>query len=108
MTKQEDELLSQARTFATDVVAPAAAGWDRDRIVDAISEEGIPVGSGACAEIYREKAFSGHGLAPVHPLPIAKSLGETSVMVNVDHLLDESHMEAIASTIESVLTRASR
>jgi hypothetical protein len=54
--------------------------WDQVRIIEAIDAEGIPCRSGSCSEIYREKAFSGAGLAPPLPLPVAARLGRTSLM----------------------------
>ena len=34
-----------------------AAGWDRDRILEAIRESGVPCYAGSCPEMYLEKAF---------------------------------------------------
>ena len=42
-----------------------APGWDRDAVMTAIAAEGVPCLQGACAEIYREKAFAVVGAAPV-------------------------------------------
>ena len=35
-------------------------GWNRYRVKETISAEGIPCYSGSCPEIYREKAFIGN------------------------------------------------
>ncbi|MHC8440582.1 MAG: DegT/DnrJ/EryC1/StrS family aminotransferase [Candidatus Eutrophobiaceae bacterium] len=52
------------------------AGWNRSRIVAAISAEGVPCFVGSCPEIWREKAFADAGFQPTHGTPNAKRLGE--------------------------------
>ncbi len=56
------------------------AGWDRDRIMAEINEIGVPCYSGSCSEVYLEKAFDGTGFRPKERLPVARELGETSLM----------------------------
>jgi dTDP-4-amino-4,6-dideoxygalactose transaminase len=55
-------------------------GWNRDRIMIEVANQGVPCFSGSCSEIYLEKAFSGAGYVPAKPLRNAKQLGETSLM----------------------------
>ncbi len=69
-----------------------APGWDRNRVMNAISERGVPCFSGSCSEIYKEKAFSSLGLNDVH-LPIAARLGETSIAFLVYPTLDEDEIK---------------
>lgn len=57
-----------------------AAGHDRDGIVQALMDQGLPTFHGSCSEIYREKAFSGGDFVPASRLPNAALLGETSMM----------------------------
>lgn len=83
------------------------AGWDRDRIMAAINAEGIPCYSGSCSEIYREKAFERAGLAPSIPLPVAKELGETSLMFLVHPTLAESDMYDTCNAVDKVFSLAS-
>lgn len=83
------------------------AGWDRDRIMAAISAEGIPCYSGSCSEIYREKAFERAGLALSSSLPVAKELGETSLMFLVHPTLAESDMYDTCNAVDKVLSIAS-
>ncbi|HEY3317711.1 MAG TPA: DegT/DnrJ/EryC1/StrS aminotransferase family protein [Coriobacteriia bacterium] len=85
-----------------------AEGWTRDRIAEAVSAEGWPCGVGACAEIYREQAFVRSGLAPLEPLPVARELGETSLMFLVHPTLSEGDMADGCSALTKVLGRASR
>ncbi|MFO7858346.1 MAG: DegT/DnrJ/EryC1/StrS family aminotransferase [Ectothiorhodospiraceae bacterium] len=60
-----------------------APGWDRDAIVAAIQGVGVPCMHGGCSEVYREKAFEGTGYQPTERLPVARELGETSVLFPV-------------------------
>ena len=65
-------------------------GWTRDRVMDAIVTEGVPCFSGSCSEIYLEKAFK--GLRPIKRLPVAKELGETSLMFLVHPTLSKAEI----------------
>jgi dTDP-4-amino-4,6-dideoxygalactose transaminase len=80
-------------------------GWDRDRIIDAVNAEGIPCFSGSCSEIYLEKAFD--GLRPAQRLPVAKELGETSLMFLVHPTLGREEMMATIHAVEKVMRMAS-
>ncbi len=83
-------------------------GWNRDRIMKAISAEGIPCFSGSCSEIYLEKAFDVEGLRPAGRLPVAKELGETSLMFLVDPTLNDDNMKQTCRAVEKVMKTASR
>jgi dTDP-4-amino-4,6-dideoxygalactose transaminase len=82
-------------------------GWDRQRIVDAINAEGVPCFVGGCSEIYLEKAFSTE-LRPPERLPVARELGETTLMFLVHPTLSNLDMGDTASAVEKVLASASR
>jgi dTDP-4-amino-4,6-dideoxygalactose transaminase len=82
------------------------AGWSRDRIMLEINERSIPCGVGSCSEIYQEKAFTDMGYGPAHRLPVAKQLGETSLMFQLHPTLDASHMRRTVSVVEEVMSRA--
>jgi dTDP-4-amino-4,6-dideoxygalactose transaminase len=82
------------------------ADWDRDRIMNAIVAEGVPCYSGSCSEIYLEKAFE--GIRPKKRLPVAKVLGETSLMFLVHPTLSPQEMSATTTAVEKVLAQASR
>ena len=75
--------------------------WDRERIMAAINAEGIPCFSGSCSEIYLEKAFPPE-LRPPSRLPVARELGETSLMFLLHPTLSESDMDDTANAIEKV------
>lgn len=80
-------------------------GWTRQRIIDAVNAEGIPCFSGSCSEIYLEKAFP-ESMRPTHRLPVAKQLGETSMMFLVHPTLSEADMNDAANAVEKILSVA--
>lgn len=81
-------------------------GWNRDRILRQLLERGYPASVGVCPEIYREKAFVDAGLAPPERLPVARELGETSLMFQVHPTLEPEHMHHTADLVEEVLAQA--
>jgi dTDP-4-amino-4,6-dideoxygalactose transaminase len=85
-----------------------AEGWTRDRILEACSERGIPCRYGICGEIYMEKAFEKNGLRPAERLPVAKMLGEQSLMFMVHPTLSSVEMNDLADRMETLLAEASK
>jgi dTDP-4-amino-4,6-dideoxygalactose transaminase len=83
-----------------------APGWNRDRIVQAVNSEGIRCFVGSCSEIYLEKAFFPE-YERQERLPIAKELGETSLMFEVHPTLSEHHVRNMCRRIEKVMASAS-
>jgi hypothetical protein len=83
-------------------------GWSRDRVMTAISERGIPCFSGSCSEIYREQAFVKHGWGPAERYPVARQLGETSLMFLVHPTLDDSAIAATCRAVAEVMAEAGR
>ncbi len=81
------------------------SGWSRDRIIEAISAEGIPCFSGSCSEIYLEKAFPPEW-RPQGRLAIAGELGDTSLMFLVHPTLTEEHIYATAEVVKRVISSA--
>jgi len=79
--------------------------WTRDRIMAAITAEGIPCFSGSCSEIYLEQAFT-QELRPKQRLKVAKELGETSLMFLVHPTLSESDMRETVRVVAKVLDAA--
>ena len=84
-----------------------AAGWSRDRIVEAIVAEGVPCYQGSCSEVYLEKAFDGTGWRPAERLPVARELGESSLMFLVHPTLTTAEVEKTCDVVGRVLGRAS-
>lgn len=83
-----------------------AAGWSRDAIIEAVNHRGVPCYQGSCSEVYLEKAFDGTGWRPSERLPIARELGETSVMLLVHPTLTNEEMHKAASVVDQVLQEA--
>ena len=65
----------------------------RDKIMREINEKGVPCYSGSCSEVYLEKAFDNTGFRPKQRLPVAKELGETSLMFLVHPTLTEEEIK---------------
>lgn len=78
-----------------------APGWDRDRIMNTITENGVPCFSGSCSEIYKEKAFASFGLNDLH-LPVAAELGETSLAFLVHPTLNDEEVAKACSVLRDV------
>ncbi|MCW7553168.1 DegT/DnrJ/EryC1/StrS aminotransferase family protein [Endozoicomonas gorgoniicola] len=82
-------------------------GWDRDRIVNEIAARGVPCFQGSCSEVYLEKAFDNTDFRPAERLPVAKALGETSLMFLVHPTLTGAEIEKTCEVIHEVMTLAS-
>jgi dTDP-4-amino-4,6-dideoxygalactose transaminase len=82
--------------------------WSRDRIMSELSRMGIPCYSGSCSEIYLEKAFVDKAYGPTERLPIARELGETSLMFLVHPTLSVDDMHAVADAVEHVMQSATQ
>lgn len=82
--------------------------WSRERIIDEISNAGVPVYQGSCSEIYLEKAFDNTSWRPIERLKNARLLGDTSLMFLVHPTLTMQEMEKTCSVIKTVLSRASK
>lgn len=76
----------------------------RDKIIDEARMIGIPVFSGSCSEIYRERAFAD---LPVPALATAGRLGRTSLVTEVHPTLDPDrlrrHADALARLIGGII-----
>lgn len=78
-------------------------GWDRDRIMNAIVERGVPCFSGSCSEVYLEKAFDDTGWRPEQPFAVARELGETSLMFMVHPTLTDAEIEKTCVVLQDVM-----
>lgn len=81
--------------------------WSRDRIIESLTELGIPCFQGSCSEVYLEKAFDNTGFRPKERLPVAKELGETSLMFLVHPTLTSKEMQRTCEAITEVMLQAS-
>jgi dTDP-4-amino-4,6-dideoxygalactose transaminase len=82
-------------------------GWDRDRILAAILEQGVSCFQGSCSEIYLERAFSPE-LRPKNRLPVARELGETSLMFLVHPTLKLEQILLTCEVVKRVMHEATR
>ena len=81
------------------------AGWNRDRIVSEIVALGVPVFQGTCSEVYREQAFDGSAMRRAS-LPVARELGETSLMFLTHPTLLDSEIDRACDAIRRILSNA--
>src|SRR5690554_1398926 len=84
------------------------ADWNRDRILAEIAARGVPSFSGSCSEVYLEKAFDGTGYRPAEPLPVARELGETSLMFLVHPTLTEAEIDKTCAVLQEVMGLATQ
>ncbi|PSV22650.1 aminotransferase [Photobacterium leiognathi subsp. mandapamensis] len=84
------------------------AGWSRDKIIDAINEQGVPAFQGSCSEVYLEKAFDNTPWRPKERLKNAVELGENSLMFLVHPTLTEIEINKMSNVIKSVLISAQK
>ena len=86
-------------------VEPAVlrVGWDRDRVMGEIVARGVPCYSGSCSEVYLEKAFDGTGWRPEERLPVARELGETSLMFLVHPGIGEGEVGRTVEVVGEVM-----
>lgn len=83
-------------------------GWSRDRIMREINARGVNCMTGVCPEMYLEKALAGlpSGVSQSERLPVAKRLGEDSLMFHVHPTLTPAHMHRIAETVAAIMAEA--
>ena len=81
-------------------------GWNRDRIMAEINARGVPCFSGSCSEVYLEKAFDDTDYRPIDRLPVAKELGETSLMFLVHPTLTQVEVDMTCNILNEVMILA--
>jgi dTDP-4-amino-4,6-dideoxygalactose transaminase len=79
-------------------------GWTRDRVETTVQAEGVPCFAGSCSEIYLEKAFD--GIRPQDRLPVARELGETSLMFLVHPTLPDQDIDDTVAAVRKVMEAA--
>jgi len=80
--------------------------WTRDRIVAEVAARGVPCFTGSCPEVYLERAFDGSDSRPAQRLPVARELGESSLMFAVHPTLTLEHMDRTSSVVREVVGEA--
>lgn len=81
---------------------------NRDAIMHAINERGVPCFSGSCSEVYLEKAFDGTDWRPSLRLPVARELGETSLMFLVHPTLTQTEIDRTCEVLSQVMLENER
>ena len=100
----EDVVHAYYRYYAYVEADRLRDGWDRDRIMQAISAEGITCNAGSCPEIYNEAALD--GMRPEERLPIAHELGDSSLMFLTHPTMDNSDMDDMVEAVDKVMSAA--
>jgi dTDP-4-amino-4,6-dideoxygalactose transaminase len=98
--------LAYYRLYGRVDIDHLAPGWTRDRVIDAINAEGVPVQYGASAFIGREAAFALAGLEVNEDLPGATYADARSIGFFVHPTLTEADMADIATATHKVMTAA--
>ena len=81
-------------------------GWGRDRVMAEIVAAGVPCFSGSCSEVYFEKAIQDAGMAPAERLPVARELGDNSLMFLVHPTLTADEIELTCEVLARVIKEA--
>jgi dTDP-4-amino-4,6-dideoxygalactose transaminase len=68
----------------------------------------VPCYQGSCSEVYLEKAFDNTGWRPKERLPVARELGDTSIMFLVHPTLTAAEIAKTQSVLSEVLKLATR
>ncbi|MCY1411360.1 UDP-4-amino-4,6-dideoxy-N-acetyl-beta-L-altrosamine transaminase [compost metagenome] len=82
------------------------ADWSHERIYREISARGVPCFPGGCSEVYLEKAFDGTPWRPLERLPVARELGDTSLMFLVHPTLTADEIGKTCQVLADVMREA--
>lgn len=82
------------------------SGWSRDRIVAELGQRGVAALHGSCSEVYLERAFDETAFRPQARLPVARELGETSVMFLIHPNYTDAELDRASAAIQEVLSQA--
>jgi len=80
--------------------------WNRDRVINAIKDQGFDCFSGSCPEIYLERAFDDTGYRPIQNLKNAHILGKNSIAFLVDQTITRSEIERLVRVVEKIMKTA--
>ncbi len=99
----EDIKHAQYKFYVYVVPEKLPDGLKRDEILKRLNNVGVPCMQGSCSEVYLEKAFDSSGFRPQSRLPVAKELGETSLMFMVHPTIRDGQMRDICIDIKNAL-----
>ncbi len=75
----------------------------RETFLEQCKAQGLPVDQGVCPEVYMEKAFEGSPSRPEVSLPVAKKLGEQSLMFLTHPNLSDDEVSDICKKLSDIL-----
>lgn len=104
--RQAGSVHAQYKFYAYARPERLAPGWDRDRIVTEFNTAGVPCYQGSCSKVYLEKAFEQSIHRPAQRLPVARQLGDTSVMWLLHPTLTDAEIAQTADVITQIFTAA--
>lgn len=81
-------------------------GWSRDHIVSECMKNGAPVFQGSCSEVYLEKAFDNTPWRPMQRFPVARELGETSLMFLAHPTITDDELNLYCNIIKNIMLEA--
>ncbi len=92
------------------------SAWTRDVVIEALNNAGVPCNTGICPEIYREKVFAKGNCriqggvkdssGKAYYLPVARRLGESSVMFMVHPTLTPASIGYVIDQVKIIMTEA--
>jgi len=82
------------------------SGWNRQRIINAINEEGASCKQGICCEIFRENAFKKFRVDLNPSLPVAAELAEHSIMFSIHPMLSDDDILQTCQVVNTVMSAA--
>ncbi|MCL2024312.1 MAG: DegT/DnrJ/EryC1/StrS family aminotransferase [Coriobacteriia bacterium] len=100
----KEDTYAYYRLYARLNLELLADGWTRNRVIDALNAEGVPVQYGSCALIGREEAFANAGIAVTAELPGAQAVHEATLAFFVHPTATEADMADVATALYKVLT----
>ena len=83
-------------------------GWSRDRIVAEMVDRRVGGMHGSCSEAYLEKAFDNTPWRPAQSLPVARQLGETSLMFLTHPTMSDAEVTEQCDQMRIVLRSIAR
>lgn len=101
----QDTLHAAYKTYVFVKADQLPAGWNRDTVLEELLSRNIPAFSGSCSEVYLEKAFDESGYRPAERLPVARLLGETSLMFLCHPTLTEAEINLTCQALMAVDAR---
>ena len=95
------------RVYVRLVIEKLNKNWDKDRVIHAINDLGVPCYQGSCNALYREKAFQSKN-TPLKMQPNAEELEKHSICFLSHHTLGKNHMDTFVTCVSRVLLEATK